>query len=423
MEYLLIDSLSLILAGYIGILGIFILLYARKNFEREENGRKWLIWFVMTIFSVLLLILSGDYLVILLGFVLIGLCLNQLLLSFPNRERSQILAKKKFIVSRLGDLSLILSIWFFYESFQTFDILSAKEKLLFLSTEEKSDLILLPGLFLGFAALIKSAQFPFNFWLPETIEAPTPVSALMHAGIINAGGYLLVRFHFLFSMDGLPIMVIFASGMITIIMGGFSMLTQSDVKRKLAYSTLGQMGFMMVEFSLGLYSLVILHIMGHGFYKAYGFLTSGNREIAEPYPLMEDRLRTGLGFVAIFLPLVVMYAIGDFKVAILTLLSIMLLGFLPKRIWILSLILSAGLVGTNFYLQNLGDMLIGNPISGIKAHFLFEYLTVGVLSFFGGFVLILPILKNFSFYQKLYCYSQRGFLGEYYTDKIIKEAL
>jgi NADH:ubiquinone oxidoreductase subunit 5 (subunit L)/multisubunit Na+/H+ antiporter MnhA subunit len=420
MEYLLIDNLSMIMTGYIGILSIFILLYARKNFEREVKGNKWFIWFVLSIASVLLLILSGNVLFILLGFILIGIFLNQLLLSYPGRDRSQVLARKKFLVSRLGDFFFILAIYFYYQSFDTFNINEAHAKLASLSIDQRESLILLPGLFLAFAALIKSAQFPFHFWLPETIEAPTPVSALMHAGIINAGGYLLVRLDFLFISSNTTIAIIFISGFITIFIGGFSMLSQVDVKRKLAYSTVGQMGFMMVEFALGLHSLVILHIMGHGFYKAYGFLTSGNREIAAPYSLMSIRIRIVFGFLTLIAPLSIYFSTANMKYSMLSLLSLIMLGFTPKRKWLFTIATTILLVTSNFILIDVGNWLLGSGMQAITNSKMIDYSTIGLLSLFGGFVLLLPLLKKISLLQSLYCYSQRGFMSEYYTDKLIK---
>lgn len=410
----------MIMAGYVGILSVFILLYAKKNFEREARGLSWFFWFVCTIASVLLLILSGNLLLILLGFILIGICLNRLLLAFPGRERSQVLATKKFIVSRIGDLSFILAIYFFYKSFQTFSILDAHDQLYLLSGQERIDLVFFPGLFFAIAALIKSAQFPFHFWLPETIEAPTPVSAIMHAGIINIGGYLLVRLEFLYSSAGITTGIIFISGFLTIFIGGFSMLSQVDIKRKLAYSTLGQMGFMMVEFALGLYSLVILHIIGHGFYKAYGFLTSGNREIAVPYTLLSMKLRILFGILALTIPIVSYLFLGNLKIAMLVLLSLIMLGLTPQSKWLFTVAVTFLLAVTNYFLIDIGNYIFDiETITSANANWN-EYTTIMLLSLFGGFVLLLPVLNKVNLFQRLYCYSQRGFLSEHYTDKLIK---
>ena len=126
------------------------------------------------------------------------------------------------------------------------------------------------------AAVLKSAQFPFHGWLPDTMETPTPVSALMHAGIINAGGFLIIRFSPLMAKAPHALELLAAVGGFTALFGSLVMITQTSVKRTLAFSTVAQMGFMMLQCGLGAFALALLHIAAHSLYKAHAFLSSGS---------------------------------------------------------------------------------------------------------------------------------------------------
>src|SRR5690606_5255778 len=125
-------------------------------------------------------------------------------------------------------------------------------------------------------ALLKSAQFPFHTWLPDTMGTPTPVSTLMHAGIINAGGYLVIRLSPLLVENTTAMLFLATIGAVTLASASLVMLTQTSVKRMLAYSTIAQMGFMLLQCGLGAYALAVLHLIAHSLYKAHAFLSSGS---------------------------------------------------------------------------------------------------------------------------------------------------
>ena len=129
---------------------------------------------------------------------------------------------------------------------------------------------------LALGAVTKSAQLPFHTWLPQTLETPTPVSALMHAGVVNAGGYLIIRMSPLLSETPVALSLLAISGTLTACYAAVVMLTQTSIKSALAYSTIAQMGFMMLQCGLGAFSAAMLHILAHSLYKAYAFLNSGN---------------------------------------------------------------------------------------------------------------------------------------------------
>ena len=132
------------------------------------------------------------------------------------------------------------------------------------------------GFLLVAGAITKSAQFPFHTWLPQTMETPTPVSALMHAGIVNAGGYLIIRTSPLVSLTPWALTMLAIIGGVTACFAAVVMLTQTSVKKSLAYSTIAQMGFMMLQCGLGAFSAAMLHILAHSLYKAHAFLSSGS---------------------------------------------------------------------------------------------------------------------------------------------------
>jgi NAD(P)H-quinone oxidoreductase subunit 5 len=180
-------------------------------------------------------------------------------------------ARKKFLFSRLGDIALLAALWFAWRAFGTLDYAA-----LFAGASREEAPLQTIALLLVVAAVLKSAQFPFHGWLPDTMETPTPVSALMHAGIINAGGFLIIRFSPLMAQAPKALELLAAVGGFTALFGSLVMITQTSVKRTLAFSTVAQMGFMMLQCGLGAFALALLHIAAHSLYKAHAFLSSGS---------------------------------------------------------------------------------------------------------------------------------------------------
>ncbi|WCL50612.1 putative inorganic carbon transporter subunit DabA [Leptospira sp. GIMC2001] len=428
LKYSNIDRLSIVMVSYITILCFFILKYAVKNFEREKNGKVWLFWFIFTIYNVHFLVLTSNIIGIFISLILISYGLHKLLLCFPDRQQSQKVAWKKFVISRFGDLFFIAGFYLFYESFQTFDILQAKSILVSLDLEKQKDLVYLPSIFIAIGCLIKSAQFPFHVWLPESIDAPTPVSALMHAGIINAGGFILVRLSFLFQYAEVTNLLIVIVGILSIGLGGIAMLAQIDVKRKLAYSTLGQMGFMMVEFGLGLYGMVILHLMGHGFYKAYGFLSSGSRDLVQAPSVSLGKLHAIYTALLWLIPIVIYYYFQNLELALISILIYAIIGMVPKGNPLLGLEFGFALTCLVFLANIVGHSIVDShfhiledPLGFMihaKASSLKDWIALISLSMLAGFTLSIPHMNGNKYFNKIYCYAQRGFLGTYYTDKL-----
>ena len=198
--------------------------------------------------------------------------MQRLLLFYPDRIAAQRAARKKFVSARLGDAALLGAAILLARAYGTIDIatmLSAAR------AGSGGGLAMAAAGLLALAAILKSAQFPTHGWLTEVMETPTPVSAVLHAGVINAGGFLLIRFADVLLLSPAVLALLAMIGGFTALFGSLVMLTQPAVKTSLAWSTVAQMGFMMLECGLGLFPLALLHIVAHSLYKAHSFLASG----------------------------------------------------------------------------------------------------------------------------------------------------
>jgi NAD(P)H-quinone oxidoreductase subunit 5 len=208
------------------------------------------------------------------AWVMTSLGLHQLLLHYGHRPAAKRAAWTKFTISRIGDVALMASIAIIFAEFKTLgfpQLFTAAE-----SITTVTPAMVVASSLLVIGAITKSAQFPFHTWLPQTMETPTPVSALMHAGIVNAGGYLIIRTSPIVSLSPWALTCLAIIGGVTACFGAVVMLTQTSVKKTLAYSTIAQMGFMMLQCGLGAYSAAMLHILAHSLYKAHAFLSSGS---------------------------------------------------------------------------------------------------------------------------------------------------
>jgi NAD(P)H-quinone oxidoreductase subunit 5 len=181
------------------------------------------------------------------------------------------------VASRLGDVALIAALLLILGRFGTLEFGAIFAATAALSgSDDPGIAIHLAAVLLAFAAIVKSAQFPLHGWLPEVMETPTPVSALLHAGIINAGGFLIVRMADLVALSAQALDLLLVIGAVTAIFGAAVMLTQTSVKVALAWSTVAQMGFMILQCGLGAFAAAMLHIVAHAMYKAHAFLSAGS---------------------------------------------------------------------------------------------------------------------------------------------------
>ena len=266
------DIVSVIMLLLVSFVGWVVLRYSASYLDGEDRQGSFVGWMSATLASVMLLVQAGNLALLLLAWVTTSLCLHRLLLFYPDRVEAVRAARKKFIVARLGDLALAGAALCFYLGYQTQDIASIAAA----AAEGVGSAAVQWGAgLLALAAVLKSAQFPTHGWLTEVMETPTPVSALLHAGVINAGGFLLIRFAEVMLLAPGVLAVLVIIGGVTALLGGLAMLAQPAVKSSLAWSTIGQMGFMIMQCGLALFPLALLHIVAHSLYKAHAFLNSG----------------------------------------------------------------------------------------------------------------------------------------------------
>ena len=272
-----VDALSAIMVGLVAFVGLIVILYSRNYLDGDPGQGRFTRWLCLTLAAVLLLSVSGNLLQFALAWIATSVGLNKLLLFYPERQAAMLAARKKFLASRLGDLCLIGAMVLLHRIFGSLDY-----AVLFAGAETMRVAGDIPGtihavaVLLVVAALLQSAQLPVPGWLTEVMETPTPVSALRHAGVINAGGFLVLRFAGLISLSVPSMEVLVIIGGITALFGSVVMLTQTSVKVSLAYSTIAQMGFMMLQCGLGAFAAALLHIVAHSLYKAHAFLSSGS---------------------------------------------------------------------------------------------------------------------------------------------------
>lgn len=274
---LYLDALSALMYALVSFIGTIVVLYSRNYLDGDPGQGRFVRRLAVTLAAVLLLIVSGNLFQLALAWLATSIGLHGLLVFYRDRPAGMLAARKKFLLSRLGEICLVLAMVLIYRAFGSLDysaVFSGADALR--AAGPVSGSIRAAGLLLVGAALLKSAQFPVHGWLIEVMETPTPVSAMLHAGIINAGGFLILRFAGLISLSTHALDLLLIVGALTALFGSLVMLTQTSVKVSLAYSTVAQMGFMMLECGLGAFSAALLHIVAHALYKAHAFLSSGS---------------------------------------------------------------------------------------------------------------------------------------------------
>lgn len=296
---LLYDRLAGIMVLLISVVSLVIHVYSRQYMQGDPDYVRFFGLLGLLTFVLLTLVTSGHLVWLLLAWHAV----TWLLATFISFNRASDAARQAgrttLLIQGFGDVALLLAIVALYAAFGTLDLTTLFRTLeampnrptLWTGTRFELDAITSSTLLMVFAIMTKSAQFPFHIWLPGTIEAPTPVSAMLHAGIVNAGGFLVNRLAPLFGQAPATLYILFVVGALTALIGASTMLTQSSIKRTLAYSTMGQMGYMIMECGLGAFALAIFHLCAHGLFKATLFLNSGDhiRKARTEYTLPESR--------------------------------------------------------------------------------------------------------------------------------------
>src|SRR5436309_7313994 len=326
-----IDRLSAVMMVLITGVSTIIYLYSMRYMQQERGYARFHALLALTTFVLLCMVSSANILMLFIFWQLLSWLLY--LLSYHYSHPPTIEgAFKTYVVMRVGDVAFLSGIVLAYRLYGTLEF----QPLFARAAEVPSTFSLWPGsgfeisavtaitLLIFIGAMSKSAQFPMHVWLPGSLYAPTPVHALLHAGIINAGGFLINRLAPLYGLAPDTLHLAFVIGGLTAIVAAAIMLTQSDIKTMLGFSTIGQMGYMIMECGLGAFALAIFHLIAHGLFKATVFLNCGNVIDAarqEPrYPPPGDqkenaaeagfsRLTWGAGFVmTLVLPLIILLA-------------------------------------------------------------------------------------------------------------------
>jgi NAD(P)H-quinone oxidoreductase subunit 5 len=272
-----VDALTATMLLLVSFVGAIVVGYSRNYLDGDPGHRRFTRGLLLALSAVLALVVAGNVLLFALAWIATSVALHRLLVFYPQRHGAQLAARKKFVFSRIADACLLAAVVLIASSFRSLefaDVLSQARALA--ATGQPVVHSHLIALLLVAAALIKSAQLPFHGWLPEVMETPTPVSALLHAGIINAGGFLIVRMSPVVSASAPALDVLVLVGAFTALLAATVMLTQTSVKASLAWSTCAQMGFMLLQCGLGAFSTAVLHIVGHSLYKAHAFLSAGS---------------------------------------------------------------------------------------------------------------------------------------------------
>ncbi|MEZ5751009.1 MAG: proton-conducting transporter membrane subunit [Paracoccaceae bacterium] len=274
LDLLRLDPISATLVVLVGFVGWIVVRYARRYLDGESREGRFHGLTLAAIACVLVLVQAASLPVLVAGFVATGTVLRQLLLFYPDRVEARRAATKFTLVWGMGDGALIGAALLLWQINGTTALAA-----LSLGVEPGVAGHAAAGL-LVVAAMLKTAAFPLHGWLTEVMEAPTPVSALLHAGIINSGGVLLITLAGVVQASPGAMAALVLIGGSTALFGALVMLTQSAIKTALAWSTIAQMGFMLLQCGLGLWALALLHIMAHSLYKAHAFLSSGGAIVA-----------------------------------------------------------------------------------------------------------------------------------------------
>jgi NADH-quinone oxidoreductase subunit L len=268
---LLTDQLSIIMMLIVSGVGSLIVAYSVGYMDGEDEERRFFAYMSLFVFSMLLLVQSGNLLLLLAGWGMVGLSSYLLIGYYQERASAVAAAKKAFIMNAFGDATMALALFLLIQHTGHLDYASV-----FASSPHGGAVANLIALGLLGGALAKSAQLPLHTWLPDAMEGPTPVSALIHAAtMVTAGVYLIVRCHTLFENAYLIQDLAAGLGAATLLMAGFIALVQTDIKRVIAYSTMSQIGYMFVGAGIGAYPNAIFHLMTHAFFKALLFLAAG----------------------------------------------------------------------------------------------------------------------------------------------------
>ena len=271
-----LDPLSAVMALVVTGVGTLIHLYSMGYMHNDRGVVRYFIYLNLFSLSMLTLVLGDNFVVMFVGWEAVGLCSYLLIGFWYERKAAAEAGKKAFIVNRVGDFCFLIALFYIYSVVGSLDFAEVFSKApQLLGPESAAATIICLLLFAG--ATGKSAQIPLYVWLPDAMEGPTPVSALIHAAtMVTAGVYMVARAHVLFELSSTAMLVVAVIGALTLLMAASIALVQTDIKKVLAYSTVSQLGYMFLACGVGAFSAAIFHLMTHAFFKALLFLGAGS---------------------------------------------------------------------------------------------------------------------------------------------------
>jgi NADH-quinone oxidoreductase subunit L len=269
----LVDALTAMLLLVVSSVGLLVHVYSIGYMNGDRGFWRFFAYLNLFMFSMLLLILGDNYLMLYVGWEAVGLCSYALIGFWYKKPSAAGAGKKAFVVNRVGDVGFGLGIMMIWTLLGTMNFDGVFENIGSLSETQITIIALL--LFAG--AVGKSAQFPLHVWLPDAMEGPTPVSALIHAAtMVNAGVYMVARSSPIFAQAPIAMWVVASIGIFTAIFAAAIALTQNDIKKVLAYSTVSQLAYMFTALGIGAWAAAIFHLVSHGFFKGLLFMGSGS---------------------------------------------------------------------------------------------------------------------------------------------------
>lgn len=271
--WLQVSTVGLIFAVLVQLLGTVIGVFSSRYLEGESGQRGYVAALGGVLAAVQLLLLADHWVVLIAAWALVGIVLQRLLCFYPDRPFALLAAHKKRIADRIADLLLIVAAALAWQ-----EVGSGSLSALWVHIEQDgwSTALQVSAVCLVLGVILRTALLPVHGWLIQVMEAPTPVSALLHAGVVNLGGFVLIRFAPLLEEATVARWLLVIFGLGTAVLAGMVMLTRISIKVRLAWSTVAQMGFMVLECGLGLYTLALLHMVGHSLYKAHTFLAASS---------------------------------------------------------------------------------------------------------------------------------------------------
>ncbi len=270
-----LDSLSMVFIFVITFVGFLIHIYSIEFMQEDEGFSRFFAYLNLFVCSMLILVLADNLVLLYLGWEGVGLCSYLLIGFWYTEEKNGYAARKAFIITRVGDTAMAIGLFLLFTVFHTLNIQDILAQAPLIWTTGASIAVVIGFLLLG-GAVGKSAQLPLQTWLPDAMAGPSPVSALIHAAtMVTAGVYLITRMHIVYELAPLAQLWVGIIGAVTLLIAGFSALTQFDLKRVLAYSTISQIGYMFLAMGVGAWSAAIFHFMIHAFFKALLFLAAG----------------------------------------------------------------------------------------------------------------------------------------------------